>query len=187
MKIISGKHKNRTIPTSKQADYRPSTTKFREALFSILSSGEFADDRPIIGAKTLDLFAGTGALSFEALSRGAASITLIDSNADHLLTAQNFAKKIGEDTNITTLNMDACRLSPSNTKYDLIFMDPPYHKTYAEKSLKSLITLGWLADNAIIAIEMSKREKLHTLNGLMLLKEKIYGNNKLLILKNEQN
>ena len=64
MKIISGKHKNRIIPTSKASEYRPTTAKLREALFSIIVSGEFFNSKPLDNAQTLDLFAGTGILSF---------------------------------------------------------------------------------------------------------------------------
>lgn len=186
MKIISGKHRNRLIPTSKKADYRPSTTKFREALFSILSSGEFEEDQPLIGAKVLDLFSGTGSLSFEALSRGAASVTLIDNNSEHLKAALAFAEIIGEKNNVTALNMNATSLSGSTYKYNLVFMDPPYYNGYVAKTIKSLQTKGWLDDNAVIAIEMSKKEEFQTPTDFRLVKEKIYGNNKLLILKNEQ-
>jgi len=186
MKIIAGKHKNRVIPTSKKADYRPSTTKFREALFSILSSGELADDQPIMGAKVLDLFSGAGSLSFEALSRGAASVTLVDNNSEHLKSALVFAEIIGEKDNVTTLNMNATNLSGSTYKYDLVFMDPPYYNGYVAKAVKSLQMRGWLKDGTIIAIEMSKRDEFQTPAGFRLVKEKIYGNNKLLILKNEQ-
>ncbi|PCJ24726.1 MAG: 16S rRNA (guanine(966)-N(2))-methyltransferase RsmD [Rickettsiales bacterium] len=186
IRIIAGKHKNRVIPTLKKADYRPSTTKFREALFSILSSGEFAESQPVTGATLLDLFAGTGALSFEALSRGAGSITLIDSNETHLKLAKEFAAKIGEEDNVTTLTANALLLPKSITKYDLVFMDPPYYNDMVAKSLKCLIKRDWLANGALIAIEMSARERLDLLDGLILLKEKRYGNNKLLILKYEQ-
>ncbi len=186
MKIISGKHRNRLIPTSRKADYRPSTTKFREALFSILSSGEFEEDRPVMGAKVLDLFSGTGSLAFEALSRGAISATLVDNNSEHLKAALAFAELIGEKDNVTTLNMNATNLSDSTYKYDLVFMDPPYYNSYVTKALRSLKVRGWLEEGAIIAIEMSKREEFQAPTGFRLVKEKTYSNNKLLILKNEQ-
>jgi 16S rRNA (guanine966-N2)-methyltransferase len=91
MKIIAGKHKNRIIPTIKTADYRPTTTKFREALFSIMASGEFFDLQPIVDAKILDLFAGTGILSFESLSRGAKNVTFVDNNPNHLKIFNNLS------------------------------------------------------------------------------------------------
>ena len=187
MRIISGKHKNRVIPTLKKSNYRPSTTKFREALFSILSSGEFLESQPVVGAKVLDLFAGAGSLSFEALSRGADSITLIDKNEDHLKLAREFAYKLGEEEQVTALLMNAVDLAQASSKYDLVFMDPPYYNNYIEKSLKSLITREWLAHNAVIAIEMEVRKEIEIPKRVEIVKEKIYGNNKLLILKYEQN
>ena len=186
MRIIAGKYKNRVIPTLKKSDYRPSTTKFREALFSILSSGEFVDTQPIIGAKVLDLFAGTGSLAFEALSRGAENITLIDNNDEHLKISKGFAKKIGEESNVKALLMNGASLLGSIDKYNLVFMDPPYYNNYIVKSLNSLIKNQWLAEGALIAIEMAKSEKFELPKNLQLIKEKIYGNNKLLILKYEQ-
>ncbi|MDP4709289.1 MAG: 16S rRNA (guanine(966)-N(2))-methyltransferase RsmD [Rickettsiaceae bacterium] len=183
MRIIAGKHKNRTIPTHKQLHYRPSTTKFREALFSILSSGEFANSQPVIGAKILDLFAGTGGLAFEALSRGAESIMLVDNQVEHLKIAKEFAKHIGEESNVQVLLMNALSLLHSKEQYDLVFMDPPYYNNYVTKSLNSLIEKKWLADKAIIAIEMFKRDKCEFPDSLSVIKEKIYGNNKLLILR----
>ncbi len=183
MRIIAGKHKNRIIPTSKNANYRPSTTKFREALFSILSSGVFLEKQPILGAKILDLFSGAGSLSFEALSRGAKNITLIDNNYSNLKTASNFAQYIGEENNIKTILMDATNLSKAVGQYNLVFMDPPYYNNYVIKSLNSLIENQWLEDRALIVIEIAKKEAPKLPNNLQLVKEKIYGNNKLLILK----
>lgn len=186
MRIIAGKYRNRAIPTLKTLDYRPSTTKFREALFSILSSGEFSDAQPVSGAKVLDLFAGTGGLSFEALSRGAESIVLVDNKEDHLKIARDFAKIIGEENNTKTLLLDVMRLPSSMDQYDLIFMDPPYYKEYVGKALNLLIERQYLANKAIIAIEAEKRSELEIPKSMHLIKEKIYGNNKLIILRYEQ-
>lgn len=186
MRIIAGKHKNRVIPTLKNSDYRPSTAKFREALFSILSSGNFIDTRAINGAHVLDLFAGTGSLSFEALSRGAQSVTLVDNSHEHLDLALEFAKKIGEANNVNILINDATFLSKAPKKYNLVFIDPPYRKDLAIKSLICLVKNGWLVDNAVIAIEMDKRENIELIEKISLVKERVYGNNKLLILKYEQ-
>lgn len=181
MKIISGKHRNRIIPINKQADYRPTTSKFREGLFSILSSGEFAEIEPIIGADVLDVFSGSGVLSFEALSRGAASATLIDSNNEYLKKAVEFAEKIGEGDNIHTMCMDALRIRQANKQYDVIFLDPPYYKKLADKIIPLLIKYDWIKKQGIIAIEMDKRENLGVSNDLELVKEKVYGKSKLLI------
>lgn len=186
MKIIAGKHKNRVIPTLKNSDYRPSTTKFREALFSILSSGEFIDKPPFENAEILDLFAGTGSLSFEGLSRGAKTITLLDNNKDHLQVAKDFASKINEEDNVKFLLASAISLPLASEQYSLVFMDPPYYNQFVEKSLTSLIKNKWLKNNAIIAVEMEKREAFSMPQNIVLIKEKIYGNNKLLILRYEQ-
>lgn len=183
MRIIAGKHKNRLVPTFKKADYRPSTSKFREAIFNIISSGEFSESMPIIGAKILDLFAGTGALSFEAISRGASKSTLIDINSEYLKSASEFAKKIGESNNIFTLNMDVFNLHKIGEKYDIIFIDPPYYKNHVEKTLKTILSAEVINSNGLIIIEMEKQENIKFLGEFRIVKEKIYGNNKLIILQ----
>ena len=189
MKIISGKHKNRVIPTIKAADYKPTTTKFREALFSIMASGEFFDLQPIVNAKILDLFAGTGIFSFEALSRGAKLATVVDTNIEYLKLIEKFAKKIGEAANVNCQLADASTLPKSNRQYNIVFMDPPYYNNLCVKTLTCLVKNNWLENNAIIVMEMEKMAKfiLDDFPNLRLLKEKIYGNNKLLIVKYEQN
>lgn len=183
MKIITGKFRNRVIPTHKKSDYRPTTAKFREALFSILSSGGFVDSKPLEGAIVLDLFAGTGSLSFEALSRGAAHATLVDISEENLGLAKQFAEKLDCLDNIKLIIGDATCASRLQHKYSLVFMDPPYHKDYAAKTLINLDRNDLLERNAIIAIEMSKYDKFTVSGPYEMLREKIYGNSRLLILK----
>lgn len=124
MKIIAGKHKNRVIPVLKGSNYRPSTGKIREAIFSILTSGKFAEQQ-IFNNNTiaLDLFAGTGSLAFEALSRGVGEVTLVEINANHLRLAREFAISIGEEENSNFLNISATNLPKATKKFDLIFID----------------------------------------------------------------
>jgi 16S rRNA (guanine966-N2)-methyltransferase len=186
MKIISGKYRGRVIPTDENADYRPSTAKFKEAVFSILTSGAFADKLFLNNTKVLDIFSGTGALSFEALSRGAQSATLIDTNAQYLNNALAFAKHIGTSDFIDIIELDANFLPISQQQYNLIFMDPPYNTNYAQKLLVSLKQNNWLAANAIIAIEISKEQNLDIQEPYILLRNKFYGKNQLMLIRYEQ-
>lgn len=187
IKIISGKHKGRVIPTLKNADYRPSTSRFREALFSILTSGQYGEQEIIEHANVLDLFAGSGSLSFEALSRGAKTATLVDTNELYLRHAKAFAEKIGESANITCFKASAINLPYAGKKYNLVLMDPPYEKNFIPKVLKSLISEKWLEDEALIVAEMAKIEKFEIPEKITILDERKYSNSKLLIMRYEQN
>jgi 16S rRNA (guanine966-N2)-methyltransferase len=185
MKIISGKYKNRVITTPKGFLHRPSTSKFREALFSILSSGQFINDNVIENAKVLDLYSGTGSLSFEAISRGASSVTMVDISKEYLDSAISFAKQLGEEVAVKTLCLDARYLPQSNEKFNLVFMDPPYHNELISKTINSLQSKSWLEDGALIALEMGKKEKVEIPLEFVLVKEKLYGNIKLVLVRYE--
>lgn len=183
MRIIAGKHKGRVIPTLKDSDYRPSTMKFREALFSILASGEFAGKDILAGARVLDLYSGTGALAFEALSRGASRACLVDTDANYLRAAKQFAEKINEINNTDFLQINALSLPGSSHQYDIIFLDPPYHKNMSTKTLECLIKNNWLADGSIIVVELAKTDDVKEFNELYLVKSRIYSNSKLMIFR----
>ncbi len=183
IKIIAGKYKNRIIPTLKNANYRPSMGKIKEAIFSILTSGEFSDNQLFINnAKALDLFAGTGSLAFEALSRGIGEVTLIDINADYLRLAEEFAISIKELDKVHILNINALSLPNATKKFDLIFIDPPYYNDLTTKAVNSLKKAGWLQDGAILILELAKIDDFSD-DSLELIKKKIYGDSKLLILR----
>lgn len=183
IRIISGKHKNRIIPTLKGCNYRPTTGKLREAIFSIITSGEFSDGRLVSSnSNVLDLFAGTGSLAFEALSRGAAEVTLVDINSDYLRLAKEYADLINEQERVHLLNLNATTLPKASKTFDLVFIDPPYYNNLVPKAVASLQKGGWLKDGTILVVELGRTEDFSD-QSLELIKEKVYGDSKLLVLR----
>ncbi|HJD65216.1 MAG TPA: 16S rRNA (guanine(966)-N(2))-methyltransferase RsmD [Rickettsia endosymbiont of Diachasma alloeum] len=184
LKIISGKFQNQKIPIAKNIKYRPSTGKLKEAIFSILTSGEFIGNKLFNeNIKVLDLFAGSGSLAFESLSRGADFATLIDIDAFSLKIAEEFAKTLNIHDKVNFVNINVLNLPKANTAFDLIFVDPPYHNKIVPKVIKLLIKNNWLNVNAIIVIEMAKTDDYVLDGNVEILREKLYGNTKLLVLK----
>ena len=233
LKIISGKHRNQIIPTAKNIKYRPSTGKLREAIFSILASGEFTGNK-LFNENTyiLDLFAGSGSLAFESLSRGAGFATLIDIDTSSLEIAKRFAKSLNIENNVNFVNINALNLLKatrrlfkpayrdefkgdtghstaayigiledtsagstyelpleakfgrmSDKAFDLVFIDPPYHKDMVPKVMKLLIKNDWLKDGTIIVIEMAKTDDYVLDENIEIVREKLYGKSKLLVLR----
>ncbi len=139
------------------AHLRPTSDRVREAIFNLLINGKasLAGD-PVAGMNVLDLFAGTGALGLEALSRGAASVTFVDDGAAAgVLLRANIAKmQAGGAT--TILRRDATRLGPqTGPGFGLVFMDPPYGKGLGKAALASAQAGGWLAPGALVVWEDS--------------------------------
>lgn len=180
MKIISGKHKGRVIPIIKNANYRPTTGKLKEAIFSILGSETIAT---LEGAFVLDLFSGTGSLAFEAISRGAAYVIGIDRELSHVKTCREFALSISEQDNMKFLAADATSLPKAEREYDIALIDPPYFHQMADKTLVSLYNKGWLKEGAIVMVEVSRKEDVKIPEYYELIDQRIYGNTKLIILK----
>jgi len=156
MRIIAGKYRGRTLASVGKGDIaghlRPTTDRVRESLFNVLSGGRFGD--PIHGARVLDIFAGTGALGLEALSRGAEFTTFIDDGkkANNLIR-ENIAL-CDARTETRVLRKDIRHLGPcSGAPYTLIFLDPPYGKKLGEAALKTAIEGGWIAPDALIVWE----------------------------------
>lgn len=178
MRIISGKHRGRKIETVSSKKLRPTTGMAREALFNILSHGRFADgETPFLqDCKVLDLYCGCGALSMEALSRGAAHVVLLDIDQDHLDVARHNIKTIGEIEHATFIRADSSTPPPARFPCNLIFVDPPYGNNLADKTLKNLIKGNWLADKAVIIVETGKTEELDLPEGFTEIDDRRYGN-----------
>lgn len=174
MRIIAGKFRGLALASVGKGDVgahlRPTSDRVRESLFSMLSGGRFGD--PIEGAKVLDLFAGTGALGLEALSRGAASVTFVDDGRKSLsLIRDNIVRCKCADT-ARVIKRDATRL-PDGEPHDLIFLDPPYGKALGEKAMRSAMKGGWVAPGALIVWE--DNSAIDPPDGVTVLDNRRYG------------
>jgi len=152
MRIVGGRFGGRALASPRSQAIRPTADRLRESLFNILIHA-YGD--PITGARVLDLFAGTGGLGLEALSRGAAFALFVDDAAEaRALLRENIAALgLGGVTRI--FRRDATRLGPAHPvePFSLVFLDPPYGKGLGEKALVSARDGGWLAPGALVVVE----------------------------------
>ncbi len=156
MRIIAGQFRGTKLADLGAGDVgahlRPTSDRVRESLFSMLASGRFG---PVLaGAKVLDLFAGTGALGLEALSRGAAHITFVENGRKSLELIRDNIAKCRAEGETRVLRQDALNL-PEGTAHDLVFLDPPYGKGMGEKALAAALAKGWIAPDALVVWEES--------------------------------
>ena len=158
MRIIAGRYRGKRLASVGKGDagahLRPTTDRVRESLFNLLVNGGYGD--PVTGARALDLFAGTGALGLEALSRGAAFACFVDDGrAAQALLRENI-DLCGAQDRSRLFRRDATRLGTvQGASFDLVFLDPPYGKGLGEKALTAAMAGGWLAEGALIVWEES--------------------------------
>ena len=174
MRIVAGKFRGKTLLSPSDDSIRPTSDRARESVFNILASrlGPSFD-----GLKVLDLFAGTGALGLEALSRGAANIVFVDTGAESRGLIRDHIDAFGAGGVTKLLRRDATALGPAGTMgpFDLIFLDPPYGSGLGEKALASLAAGNWLAPDATIVLEESAERELVLPPGFMLDDRRVYG------------
>ncbi len=153
MRIVAGKFRGRALAAPADQRVRPTSDRVRESLFNILAHG--CEGFAIEGANVIDLFAGTGALGLEALSRGARACLFVEEDAEARgLIRQNIeALQLTGQTRI--YRRDATDLGPAGNRepFTLAFLDPPYGKGLGEKALASALAGGWLAPGALIVLE----------------------------------
>ena len=152
MRVVGGKLRSRPLAGPKSNAVRPTSDRLREALFNILMHS-YGD--PVTGARVLDLFAGTGALGIEAISRGAAYALFVDDGVEARALLRDNVETLGLGGVTRIFRRDATRLGPAHPieAFSLVFLDPPYGKGLAEKALLSAREGGWLKPNALIVVE----------------------------------
>jgi 16S rRNA (guanine966-N2)-methyltransferase len=152
MRIVGGALRGRALSAPRSQAVRPTTDRLRESVFDILAH---RFDDPVAGAAVIDLFAGTGALGLEALSRGAARALFVDDGAEAraLLRANIEALGLGGVTRVFRRDATKLGLVPPGETFALAFLDPPYGKSLARPALDALIGGAWLASDALVVVE----------------------------------
>lgn len=172
VRIIGGQWRGRRLPVSDVNGLRPTSDRLRETLFNWL--------QPVIhGASCLDLFAGSGVLSFEAMSRGASRACLIEQDRNALQVLRQTRDMLAAET-VTVYRGDAvalCQHPPAfaDAPYDLVFVDPPWSMPVQQNILNNLLKQRWLKPGALIYLEMPKNSELEYPLQLIEIKRKIVG------------
>jgi 16S rRNA (guanine966-N2)-methyltransferase len=174
MRIVGGALRGRGLAGPRSDAIRPTSDRLREAMFNVLSH---AYDDPVEGARVLDLFAGTGALACEALSRGAAFALLVDEGAEARGVIRQNLDTLGLGGVTRLFRRDATRLgaAPPGEPFDLVFCDPPYGRDLAPKALAAARDGGWLTNGALAVVEEAASAALAAPDGFAELERRSYG------------
>ena len=182
MRVVGGRLRGRNLASPASRDIRPTADRLRESVFNILVH---AYDDPISGARVLDLFAGTGALGIEAISRGAAFTLFVDNGPEARALLRSNVEALGLGGVTKVFRRDAADLGPAHPvePFSLAFLDPPYGKGLAEKALASLRDGGWLTPGALLVVEEAKAASFAAPEGFEELERRAYDDTQLAFLR----
>jgi 16S rRNA (guanine966-N2)-methyltransferase len=175
MRITAGRLKGRPLAAPSDLAVRPTSDKVRQAVFNILEHGDLAPFA-LQGARVIDLFAGTGALGLEALSRGARYALFIDDAAGARAILWRNVEALGLTGAAKIWRRDATHLGPcSGEPYDLAFLDPPYRRNLVGPALAALAQGGWLRPGAVAVAELARGDDIPSPDEFALRDERLYG------------
>ena len=174
MRIVGGEFRGRPLATPRSQSIRPTSDRTREAVFNVLTH-RFAEK--LEGARVLDLFAGTGALGLEALSRGGAFCLFVEESAEGRGLIRTNVESFGLQGRTKIFRRDATGLGDIGTiaPFDLAFADPPYGKGLGEAALRSALRGGWLRSGALCVVEEAAGAHFAPAEGFSILDERGYG------------
>lgn len=184
MRVISGKARGKKLISLEGMNTRPTLDRVKEALFNIIQFD-------IVDKNILDLFAGSGAIGIEAISRGARSVTFCDNSKDAIRIINTNIKETRSSEQSTVLNKDYISalkyLAEKNEKFDIIYLDPPYKTDFANIAIKHIIDLNLLSKDGIIILETDDTNKEEELNkqGIEIFDKRKYGRAILIFIRKE--
>jgi 16S rRNA (guanine966-N2)-methyltransferase len=175
MRIVAGRYRGRPLVAPRHEGTRPTSDRVREAVFNILAHG--VPGFALEGARVLDLFAGTGALGLEALSRGAAFCLFVEESAEARGLVRRNVEALGLEGVTRIFRRDATALGPAGTMapFGLAFLDPPYGRGLAERALAAALAGDWFAPGAVVVVEEAAGAALALPAGFAALDARVYG------------
>lgn len=182
MRIVGGQFRGRALKSPSSQAIRPTSDKLRESIFNILVHA-YGD--PISGARVLDLFAGTGALGCEAMSRGAKFALFVDEGAEARGLIRENVEKLSLTGTTKIFRRDASKLGEIGAMepFDLVFCDPPYGKGLASIALAGAQAGKWLAPSALLVVEEAVKSEFKPPDGFEELERRKYGDSEIIILR----
>ena len=182
MRVVGGKLRSRPLRGPKSDAVRPTSDRLREALFNILAHS-YGD--PVTGARVLDLFAGTGALGIEAISRGAAYALFVDEGVEARALLRDNIESLGLGGVTRIFRRDATRLGLAHPlePFSLAFLDPPYGRGVVEKALLAAREGGWLKPDALVVVEEAADAGFTTPEAFMELERRKYDDTEFVFLR----
>ena len=182
MRVVGGRLRGRTLAAPKSHAIRPTADRLRESLFNILIH---SFDDPVTGARVLDLFAGTGALGIEALSRGAVFALFVDQGAEARALLRENVAALGLGGVSKIFRRDATRLGEAHPlePFSLAFLDPPYGQGLAATALASARAGGWLTPGALVVVEEAAKAQFTAPEGFTELDRRRYDDTELVFLR----
>ncbi|MFC5066670.1 16S rRNA (guanine(966)-N(2))-methyltransferase RsmD [Flaviflagellibacter deserti] len=182
MRIIAGRFRGQALKAPKTYRVRPTSDRLRETLFNVLVHS-YGD--PVGDGRVLDLFAGTGALGLEALSRGAAFALFVEDGVEARGLLRGNVEMLGVAGTSRIFRRDATRLGPAhpNEPFDLVFADPPYGKGLGEKALASAREGGWIKPDALVVVEEAGDVEFAVPEGFELIETRNYGEAQLVFMR----
>jgi 16S rRNA (guanine966-N2)-methyltransferase len=182
MRIVGGRLGGRTLVAPRSQAIRPTSDRLRETVFNILAHA-YGD--PVSGARVLDLFAGTGALGLEAISRGAAFALFVDNGAEARALLRENVASLGLGGVTRIFRRDATMLGDAHPvePFTLVFLDPPYGQGLAEKALASARAGGWLANDALCVVEEAANSGFTAPEGFEEIERRSYDDTEVIFLR----
>ena len=183
MRIVGGEFRGRALVAPSGRDTRPTADRLRQTVFDILAHGSHGAVVP--GARVLDLFAGTGALGLEALSRGAAFCLFVEEAVAARGAIRSNIEALGLTGRTRLFRRDATRLGPAGTvqPFTLAFADPPYGRGLGEKALASALSGGWLVPGALVVLEEAASAEIAPVAGFDVVDRREVGDTQILFLR----
>lgn len=177
MRIIGGKLSGRALKSPLSRATRPMLDRIREALFNIIEHHDWgkAIGDPLKDANVLDAFCGTGALAFEALSRGSAQATLFDKDRNALHIATENAENLGLKNVCRIMPADTLHPPKASSECRLVFIAPPYRKGLVAPAVAALDVAGWIVPDALVIVETAKKEPLELPENFTPLFSRLYA------------